>query len=184
MEIIAQGIGILGMAINVLSFQQKKQRHLIVMQLFGALLFAIHYLLLGLAEGRILIGSIVNGIGVARAYVFSNKEKFGAYNTFWVWLFSGLFVVSYILAFTVFGMEKTAANFIIEFLPIIGMVAATIGFGMKSAKNVRATALINSPSWLIYNIIRRSIGGTLCEVFTLASVVIGIVRLDACKKES
>ncbi len=183
MEIITQTIGILGMTMNVLSFQQKKQRNVILMQLCGAALFTVHYLLLGLAQDCILIGSFLNAIGIVRAYVFSHKDKFHTEKRGWIYLFSLLFVASYILTFTVLGMEKTAANLVIEFVPVAAMIIATVGFSMKTAKNIRTLALIYSPMWLVYNIIRMSIGGSLCEIFTIVSVGIGMLRHDIKKKE-
>ena len=40
-EIIAQGIGILAMAFNILSYQGKKQQTVIALQLIGGALFAV-----------------------------------------------------------------------------------------------------------------------------------------------
>ena len=46
-EIVAQAVGIVAMAFNILSYQCKKQSTVIALQLFGGALFAANYLLLG-----------------------------------------------------------------------------------------------------------------------------------------
>ena len=53
---------------------------------------------------------------------------------------------------------------------------------MKKAAHTRLTGLINSPTWLIYNILNRSIGGSLTEAISLVSIIVGIIRLDLRKK--
>ena len=72
-ELIAQILGIAGMTMNILSFLQKSQKRIIVIQFFGAALFFLNYLLLGSTTGAML-----NLSAVLRAIVYSNKEKFHA----------------------------------------------------------------------------------------------------------
>lgn len=181
LEITAQVIGILAMTMNVLSFQFKEQKKLILVQLAGAVLFTAHFLLLCLAEEQFLMGFALNVLGMARAYVYSHKEQFHAEHIGYVFGFVTLYLAAYILTFTVFGMEATAGNLIIELLPVIGMTITTVSFRMKDAKSVRRLGLINSPAWLAYNVARTSIGGAISEVFCLVSVVVGILRLDRKK---
>ena len=87
-------------------------------------------------------------------------------------------ILSYILTFTAFGKEPTGFNLIVEFLPVIGMTATTISFRLSDAKAIRKYGLISSPSWLIYNIANFAIGAICCEVLSLISIVIGMIRLD------
>ncbi len=67
-EIIAQIIGIFAMAFNVLSYQQKSQRGVILFQLFGSALFSINFFMI-----NALMGGILNLVGIARAVVFYTK---------------------------------------------------------------------------------------------------------------
>ena len=68
-EIIAQIIGIIAMAFNILSYQQKKQRYIIAWQLLGTTLFTVNFFLLGAYTGALL-----NAVGIVRAIVFLYKE--------------------------------------------------------------------------------------------------------------
>ena len=172
-EIVAQAVGIVAMAFNILSYQCKKQSTVIALQLFGGALFSANYLLLGAT-----IGGILNLIAVVRAVVFLFKDKLKTDRLIWFIPFLASYITVYILNFTLFGVAPTPFNFIIELLPVIGMTALNIGFRLKNASDVRICGLISSPAWLIYNIAAGSWGGILCEIFTLISIFIGMLRHD------
>ena len=74
-KIIAQIVGIVAMAFNILSYQGKKQKTIVTLQLFGSMLFSVNYLLLGAT-----VGGILNIIGTVRAVVFFFGDKFKAEN--------------------------------------------------------------------------------------------------------
>lgn len=177
MELIAQGIGIVAMAFNILSYQGKTKRTVILMQLIGTFLFTINFAMLGAT-----IGALMNGIGFIRAIIFSNKDKFHTEHIGWLIGFIVAFALMYPATFLLFHKEVTATNLILELLPVIGMCAGTVGYHLKEAAHVRKLALIGSPCWLIYNIFNGAIGGALCEIFSLVSVVVGMLRYDRKKK--
>ena len=176
-EIIAQAIGIFAMAFNLLSYQQKTRKGAIIFQLFGTTLFTINFLMLGA-----MVGGLLNLVGAIRAIIFINKEKLRADHIAWQIGFIAVYFASYILTFTAFGKEATVFNLIIEFLPIIGMIATTISYRFSDAKSIRKFGLISSPAWLVYNIANMAVGAILCEVLSLGSIIIGIIRLDRKKK--
>ena len=176
-DIIGQAIGIVAMAFNIYSFQLKTSNKVIVCQLFGGLFFAISFFMLGSVTGGLL-----NVVAVMRAIVYRFKDKLHSDHILWFLFFEVLFVVSYILTFTVFKKEFTPLNAIIELLPVIGMTASTISFRLQSAKAIRAYGMICSPSWLIYNIIGGAIGAIICEALSICSILIGIWRYDIKRK--
>lgn len=173
MELLAQGLGLVGMALNLISFQLREQKKLIRLQFFSSIVFALHYLLLDATTGCVL-----NIVGICRAFVFSNKDKPWAQKKGWLYLFIAAYVGVYIMTFAVLGKPWTVYNALLEMLPVIGMTATTIGFRLENAAKVRLLSLTNAPTWLTYNLFNRSIGGALTEVFCLISVVVGIIRLD------
>lgn len=175
-EMLAQGIGIVAMAMNCLSFQQKNRRTVLLFQLVGASLFAINFFLLGA-----LSGALLNALGVTRVLVFINKEKLNARHPAWLIGYSALYILSYVLVFTVFGKEPTAANFIVEALPVIAMVATTISHRYDDARAIRRFGLVSSPLWLTYNIVCFSVGAIICETISILSIIIGILRFDRKK---
>lgn len=177
MDWIAQIIGLLAMAFNILSYQQKTRNGAIAFQLGGALLFSVNFFLLGA-----IVGSLLNVVAAVRAVVFLNKEKLKADRLPWLLGFTAVYLLSYVLTFTLFGKEPTIGNLIVEFLPVIGMTATTISFRLSDARAIRRYGLISSPSWLVYNIANVSIGAICCEVLSLCSILIGMVRLDRKQK--
>ena len=127
------------------------------------------------------VGGILNIIAAIRAVIFLNKEKLKADRPMWLIGFTASYAAVYILSFTVFGTLATPYNFVIELLPVIGMVATTVGFSLRRAADVRKCGLVSSPSWLIYNISNFSLGAIICETLSLISIVAGIIRLDLKK---
>ena len=109
-EIIAQIIGIFGMAANIFSYQQKNKSSVIVLQLCGAALFTANFFMLGA-----ITGAIMNIINVALSLVFLYKDKTRADHIAWAIGFATAYVTAYILTFAVFGKEPTAVNLITEF---------------------------------------------------------------------
>ena len=107
-----------------------------------------------------------------------NKDKFKAESIVWQFVFFAIFLASYALTFIGFGKEFNLQNALIEILPVIGMTAMTVAFRCKQASSTRMLCLINAPSWLIYDLFNLSIGGIVCDSFSLISVIVGIFRLD------
>ena len=92
------------------------------------------------------------------------------------------FSSTYPLVFTVFKKEPTPINLIIELLPVIAMILATISYRFTKAKDIRRFGVFSSPMWLIYNCFCFSIGAIISEILNLISIIIGIIRFDL-KKE-
>ena len=172
-DILAQAIGILAMAFNILSYQQKTAKRAIGFQLFGCTLFAVNFFMLGA-----VVGGIMNLVGAFRSIVFMKKDTFRANHIGWLVFFVGVYVTSYLLTFTLFGTPFTLKNGILELLPILAMTASTISFRFGNAKTIRLFGLISSPTWLVYNIANGSIGAIVCEVVSLVSIGVGILRHD------
>lgn len=172
-----QAIGIMGMIMNIISYQAKKQRDIILCQFFGSTFFALNFLLLGATTGCVL-----NIIGIVRAIIYYNKEKVKNLKLCNI-IFICAYVLTYVATFTIFNKDITVFNMVEEILPVIGMTALTIGFSKKTANDVRLMTFIASPAWLIYDCLEFSVGGALCEVFTLVSAVVAIYRFKN-KKEA
>ena len=162
----------------------EKQKKLLINALFYAAMAIILYFGFKALAGPLLPFAIAFVLAVFRALVYSNKEKFHGDHKGWMVVFMTLYVLFYVLTFTVFGTEFTLRNALLELLPVIAMVVTTVGFSSNSAKLVRLFGLVNSPCWLIYNVANFALGGILCEVFSLCSIFIGMFRHDRKKQEA
>ena len=169
----AQIIGVFAMIFNIWSYQQKKQKYIIALQLFGSALFTVHFFMLGA-----YMGGLLNAVGIVRAIVFLCKNKLKSEHVLWLIGFILIYILSYVLTFTLLEKKFNPINAIVEVLPVIGMTATTFAFRCKTAKTTRLLGLVSSPAWLIYNIVNFAIGAICCEVFSLISIIVGLIRLD------
>lgn len=177
-DVIIQGIGIVAMAFNILSFQCKKQRSIIVMQFFGALFFCVHFYLVGA-----MTGALLNAVAVVRALIYSNKGKFKSDHVAWLVLFIVVSAACYPASFLWLGVEQTTYRFVLELLPVVGMTLSTFSFRADGAKGLRLLWFFSSPLWLVYNLCNGSIGGTVCETFAIVSILTAMFRLDRKSKQ-
>lgn len=178
-EIIAQIIGIFGMLMSFLSYQQKGKARILFFQLLGSALFVVNFFMLDAVSGAIL-----NLVAIVRALIFIYEDKVRADHPAWTIGLTVVYILSYISVFTVFGKEPNPKNLILEVLPVIAMTVTTIAFRHKEDKSLRRVAFISSPLWLTYNSIFFSLGGIIGETLNLTSAVIGTLRLDRKKDDS
>lgn len=178
LSIVAQIVGVFAMAFNIFSYQQKKQKGIIAFQLFGSVLFTVHFFML-----KAYMGGLLNAVGIVRAVVFLKKDVFKSEHFAWVVVFEAIYALSYVLTFTLFGTPFTFTRAVVEVLPLVGMTATTIAFRCKRVKTTRLLGLVSSPAWLVYNIVSHSVGAICCEAFSLVSVVVGLIRIDGKNKE-
>ena len=158
--VIAQIIGIIGMVFNILSFQCKKNKHLVLALGTGSLLFSFNYLLLGAFSS-----AGFNIINILRSASVLNKKT---HNNA---VFAGICLLY--TAVTVFTYE--------DFWSIIllaSQLAAVYAILYKNGGFIRKIQFfVVSPVWLINNIFMAfTIGGIICEVFTIISVIVSFIR--------
>lgn len=173
MEEVAQAFGFIGMIFNIIVFQQKKQKMVLLFQFFAALSFAVSFFMLGAK-----VGGLLNTVGALRSVVYYFDKKLHANSVVWFIIFIVLFASSYPLTFLAFNTPMNLSNFIIEVLPVVAMIVATIAIRIGSSKVVRGLGLISSPLWLTYNCFSGSIFGIASEILNLISIIVGIIRLD------
>lgn len=158
--IVAQCIGILAMFFNIFSFQCKKNRHLIMMLGTGSLLFAINYLMLGsLAGAGFNLGNILRSV-----LVLNSKTKN-----------NGMFALVCVLytVMTAFTFES-----VWTLVLLASQIAATYAIWYKDGGVIRKLQFFFvSPVWLINNAFMTfTIGGIICEAFTIVSVIVSFIR--------
>lgn len=163
MNIIIQTIGGLGILASIISFQCNKHKAVLFFRTMNEFIFAIQYFLLGAYTGVAM-----NLVGCVRNIVFSKQVEHGKSTSKAIAFFSVLFAV--------FGLMVWQGSKSI--LIIAAKVLSTLAYGNKNMTFVRSTILITSSCWLVYNLFVSSAAGALCELFTLVSIIAGIIRLD------
>ena len=173
-----QAIGIVAMAFNITAFQCKRKQALLMLICVGSSLFSINMFMLGAVTG-----GFMNILGTIRSLVYVNKDKLPISVNLVNIMFVLAYLISYVLSFAVFGTEPTVKNFMLELLPIIAMSAMTFAFAGNNSKIIRLSGFISSPCWLVYNIFNNAIGGIICEVFILISIISALIRIDIIEKK-
>ncbi len=159
--ILIQGIGLLGTLFYFLSYQFKDNKTLFRVQFLAYFCYTIHYFLLGAATGA--FSYIVN---LLRSLFLSvDNEKLNG-KTMGV-LLCLLQIIAGIMTW----------NGWISVLPIIANIATTIaGYSFHFSNIRKAGIFINSPLWMLYNILVGSFAGILDEIISEASMILSVVR--------
>ena len=181
-ETIGMIISIIAMVFIVLSFQIKNKVPLFVVQIIGMLLFMVSYIFN--ASG---IGAIINAINLTRnvIYIFIKQDSRKLQRITCVCLMVA-YVASYAIYTSVAGLPLVTNLW--NVLPVVGALFGTIGtlVASKSVNLYRAWKYGDSVCWLTFNIQigLGAIGGILCEIFTLISLTVGILRFREKKGTS
>ncbi|MBQ8881482.1 MAG: YgjV family protein [Oscillospiraceae bacterium] len=176
-QTFAQAVGVVAMFCGVFSFQQKSTKGMLILQTFGTLLFSLNFLLLGA-----YIASILNLLGCIRSLLFLKKERLHTDNNLWLAIFTVGYVGAYILTFTVFKVEPTVPNLVLQCLPVLGMFFGHLAFRCSDPAKIRRISLAASGAWLVFNVVVVAVGAIACEIFNIISIFVGMARFDRRKK--
>lgn len=160
-NIWVQAIGFVGTALYFVSYQCRKNRTLFTVQFLSYLFYTIHLFLLGADAGAIsYILNIVRSLCLASGNKFLKSKQ--------------MCVIICVLQLA--SLIFTWSGFIV-LLPVVANIASTIGGYTDDAKKIRFSGMfINSPLWIIYNIIIGSYAGILDEVVSEISMIISLIR--------
>ena len=158
---LVQGIGIAGTVLFFLSYQCKSNKNLFRVQFVSYLCYTVHLLLLGATTGG--ISYILNTV---RSFCLGSKHAF----------LKGKTMCGIICILQLVALLLTWENWW-SVLPVAANIAATIGGYTYNARKIRVVGMfINSPLWIVYDIIAGSWAGILDEIVTEASMIISILR--------
>ncbi len=163
-QYIAQGVGYAALLFVVLSFQRNKRSAVLSTLLAGALLFTVHFSLLGARTG-----ALMNLIAIGVTFVAYKKGTAAwANRPVWLYVSIGLYVLCGMLIY-----QRP-----IDTLPVIGQIFGAIAVWQTNPRIIRFIMLLPRPLWFIYNLAVGSQAGVVAELFITSSVVIGIARFD------
>lgn len=159
--LLIQAIGFAGTLLFFMSFQCRENKQLFRVQFLSYLFYTTHLILLGAVTGGVsYIINAVRSVCLGSSVGFLKSKKMCA---------------------VLCAMQLAALYFTwcgwISILPVAANIAATIGGYTRNPRKVRTVGMfINSPLWIVYNIIVGSWAGILDEVVSEASMIISIVR--------
>ena len=165
-NIIAQTLGILGMLAAMISYQCKKNKNYFIFQGLSGAFFSAQFILIGAWAGLIF-----NAYNIVRALAYQSKK---AKSVVCVMSLEFLVVIAAAMSVLVFKEAWWLVSF-----TLIAQVTGTFAMWTRDGKKIRISQMaVVSPFWLLYDILIpvTSIGGVLCEVFNMASVIISFIR--------
>lgn len=173
LEILAQILGIFAFATSVLSFQMKTYRSIMIVQSICAALFTIHLGLMFLSgHADALAGCAGNGICLVRDLIFlflGEREERRP------WLKAVIFSIIMVIS----GIFTWSSP--VSLLCMIGLILNTVSFSIKDPQKVRRTILFAAPLFFVYELLNASIGGSINEVVSFTSAVVGLIRFRSKK---
>ena len=156
-----QAVGFLGTILFFLSYQCKSNRNLFRIQFICYVCYTAHFLLLGAITGG--ISYILNTV---RSFCLGSKSEF----------LKGKWMCGIICALQMVTLVVTWDSWW-SILPVAANIAATVGGYTFNARKIRVVGMfINSPLWIVYNILVGSWAGIADELVTEVSMVISIFR--------
>ena len=160
-NVLIQLIGLVGTVLFFASYQCKSNKNLFRVQFLSYFCYTIHLLLLGAITGG--ISYILN---LFRSFCLGSKYEFAKSK--------GMCAI--ICFLQVMALVLTWSGWI-SILPVAANIAATIGGYTHNARKIRMAGMfINSPLWIIYDIIVGSWAGIFDEIVSEASMIISIIR--------
>lgn len=161
-EYVIQGIGFVGVALFIVSYQIRSNRALFLCQLMGCVVFCVQFFLLGAYTG---VSSLL--VTIARNLLLLQSKA-------WKWAGSRTALAG-ILVLMLVMTGYTWAGWI-SLLPLVSVAVTSIGYWTRNAQKIRLSQLFGSPCTLLYDILVRSWGGAVSEAFTTVSILVSILR--------
>lgn len=160
-RLFVQGIGLLGTGLFFLSYQCRSNKNLFRVQFASYLCYTVHFLLLGAVTGG--ISYVLNTV---RSFCLGSRHGF----------LRSKHMCRIICLLQLLTLVLTWEGWW-SALPVVANIAATLGGYTFNARKIRIAGMfVNSPLWIIYNIIVGSWAGILDEIVTELSMILSIYR--------
>ncbi|MBR3692621.1 MAG: YgjV family protein [Clostridia bacterium] len=163
MKIAATVFGILAVAAFGLSFQCRRRKDILLVNILSRVFYILQYLLLGALEG-----AVFDLIGAAAALPAKKKDS--------------SFVMAHrkgILA-AIFALLLLSGVLLYRspwsLVPLAGVAFEIAGLWMDRERAIRLVSLAAQPFWLAYNIHSGAYGSVAGNVFAAVSILVALMR--------
>ena len=173
MQIFAQIIGLLAVATFLLSYQQKKRKNIIFLNVTSRCLYILQYILLGAFSGAVLdvLGAVSSVIAGKKHTSFIKKHLKAV-------------IISVTAVMVAAGITIALLNKSwLDLFSLAGVLLHTSAFWLNDEKIIRRVSLLGSPFWFIYNFANRAYGSALGDILTICSIIIAMIRYKKTDKK-
>lgn len=162
-----QLIGYVGTACALISYQCKRNRSYFLMQMGCAVAFTLQFALLSSWAGM-----LINLFSILRGVIFALGDR--CKRTGYLILIEVCFAAACIASVILFGEVWWIALIL-----FIAQGGGTLAMWSRDGRVIRRAQLfVISPLWIVNNIFYSSIGGVVCELFNIASVLVSFLRFS------
>lgn len=176
---IAMIFSILGMLVNIISFQVKNKKPLLLLQTVGNVLFLISFVF-----NMSGIAVILNVIYVVRNFVYMKLDgKKGRPMYVTCAILCAVFLVAYGVYTAVAGLSLTENLW--NFAPVAASIFGTLASACIDVNKYRMWKYGDSWCWFFFNARfgLGALGGIVGEVFNQISLTVGIIRYRKKSRE-
>lgn len=172
-------IGAIGIVVKIIGLQLRSRNKRIFFSMLQGVCWTLYFLCVGN-----LTAVIANFIGIVQYSVFIQREKYKWADSYF-WLVFFLVVQVGVSVWSLSGGISIA-----EIFPLLASPLSLIAYYIINGKAFRILILFSSIFWLLNSLVGTFVVATnanlwmafICDVLTVASVVIAIVRFDILKK--
>ena len=162
-----QLVGYVGTAAALISFQCKKNRNYFIFQTLCSIAFTVQFALLSSWAGMLF-----NIFSIARGVIFALGDK--CKKLFYLFIMEISFAASSILSVLFFGEVWWIAVVL-----FVAQGSSTLAMWSRNGKTIRIVQIsLASPLWIVNNVYYASIGGVVCEIFNIISVIVSFIRFN------
>ena len=166
MEIAAQIIGLLAVTAFLLSYQQKKRKHIVLLSVTCRCLYILQYLLLGAFAGAVMdiLGVISAGLASKKHLPAVKKHT------------KTIVILTNVCLVIAGGVIAWLNSRWIDLFSILGVTLHTSALWLSDEQKIRYVTLAGSPFWCAYNVLSRAYGSAVGDFLSICSLVIAIFR--------
>ena len=170
MKILANVIGILAVALFVLSYQCKKRSNIVIMNILSRVFYVTQYILLFAFSGAAMD---LSGLVVSLLAQQKDKKFISKHLRLWV-IASLLFIMTVGLVFY---------TDLFSLVPVAAVMFEAGALWLSKEKHIRIVSFFSTPLWLIYNIFCGAYGSAVGSVLAMVSIVSAFIRYDIKKNK-
>lgn len=165
MDILGQIVGIVGIVVLLLGYQQKTRGRIIAVNMTARLLFILQYVLLLAFEG-----AVMDFAAMISTFVAGKKETpfVKKYRIPVLIVVNGLIIAA--------GLSVYEDIFSLS--PIVAVLFQTSGLWLSKEKNIRRVCILGGPFWFIYNFSSKAYASCAGDIMGITSLLIAMLRYD------
>ncbi len=163
MKLFATVFGILAVIFFGLSFQCRRRKDIVLVNLVSRIFYILQYILLGAFEGAVfdLIGAFAALPAKAKDTPFIRKWR--------IYILVAIFALSAVAGVLTYRS-------VWSILPFAGVCLEIAALWLDRETQIRVVSLLAQPFWLSYNLYSVAYGSAAGNVFATVSIVLALVR--------